>query len=606
MKEKRILYFDCASGISGDMVLGALLDLGADEGILRRELAKLCIDGLELVSEETQKNGIRAKHVHVLVHGEEAERAREHEHGAEREPDTDHAHTMEHDHTAGHVHGADHGQEAGHTHGDSHGHGHLHGAHVHRNFADIRAMIEGSGLKPQVKELSLRIFGRVAAAEAKVHGKSVDEVHFHEVGAVDSIADIVGCAILIDQLKPREIYASILHEGHGTIQCQHGLLSVPVPATSEILASAGVRLQQIDVEGELVTPTGAAIITELAKGFGVMPPMRLACVGWGAGTKDFSIPNVLKVYEGYAPEEPWSHTAPEGLEPGRIVRSGGAGGGKSPEEGEQAPGTADIPRFKRQAQPGNMPLHKPAGLGEDGLKKKFKRVVSEPMEELGEERYRELALFAHRDQRIKQRGTAQEAEAILALFGENQEDGEAGVEDAGEGCRSEVQEKGVAAVQEGYPAGENAPGKDERLHDEVTVLETSLDDCTGEQLGYAMQVLMEAGALDAYYTPVYMKKNRPAWHLTVLARPEDADRLERLIFKHTTTIGIRRHTEQRSILKRAKKEIATPYGRLEVKEISLGEKTRLYPEYESAVKLAKEGDVSLWEIYGNMETGLSK
>lgn len=304
-------------------------------------------------------------------------------------------------------------------------------------------MIGQSALNDSVKELALRIFGRVAEAEAKVHGKPIEEVHFHEVGAVDSIVDIVGCAVLIDMIKPDEIYASVLHEGYGYVKCQHGLLSVPVPATSEVLAAAGAPFMQLDIEGELVTPTGAAIITELAERFGIMPKMRIARIGWGAGTKNLPIPNVLRVYEGTVEEE--------------------------------------------------------------------------------------------------------------------------------------------------------------SLQDEIMILETNLDDCTGEMLGAAMEVLLKAGALDVFYTPVFMKKNRPAYRLTVLAKPQDGVRMEQLMFRHTTTIGVRRRIEARSILKREQVRVNTPCGEIEAKKVYLGEEERIYPEYESAVKLAAENGKSLWEIYRSYE-----
>lgn len=422
-----VLYFDCAAGISGDMTLGALLDLGVDEHLFLEELAKLHVDGYTIQIEETQKNGIRAKHVNVLVDGQPAEDA-----------DSEHA-PHDHGEKVGHEHPHDHGEKTGHAH-----------HHEHRTFADIRRIIEESGLAEDVKALALRIFGRVAKAEAKVHGKAVDEVHFHEVGAVDSIVDIVGCAILIHELHPQAVYASVIHEGHGFVHCQHGMLTVPVPATSEILAAAGAPLAQIDIDGELVTPTGAAIITELAQSFGDMPAMEIEKIGWGAGTKNFPIPNVLKVYAG---------------------------------------------------------------------------------------------------------------RAVLP------------------------DEKSSFAAQ----------------RDEIVVLQTNLDDCTGEMLGHAMDVLMKAGALDVSYTPIFMKKNRPAYCLTVLARPDDEMKLEALIFQHTTTIGIRKRREVRSVLTRERTTVSTPYGEMGAKKVFLNGKERIYPEYESAVKLTEQRGITLWEIYNDYE-----
>ena len=420
MREK-ILYFDCSAGISGDMTLGALIDLGADKNAFLTELEKLHLEGYEIAFETTQRNAITATHVNVILTGQEQVH--------------DHTHIHEHIHDHGHTHEHDH---------EHHSHDHERG-HFHRSFRDIRQMIQNSELSKEVKDLSLRIFTRVARAEAKVHHKDIEEVQFHEVGAVDSIVDIVGSAILITMLKPDRICASVVQDGHGFVHCQHGMLSVPVPAVCEIFAESDALIRQIDVDTELVTPTGAAIISELADSFGTMPVMTIDKIGWGAGTKILKIPNLLKVTLGY------QETASDG--------------------------------------------------------------------------YTE--------------------------------------------------------------------------QDEIMVLETNLDDCTGEMLGAAMEILMENGALDAFYTPIFMKKNRPAWCLTVLARPEDTEKMERLIFLHTTTIGIRRHLDQRRILKREKAVVPTAYGELQVKRVALEDGYRDYPEYESAKKLAVETGKPLWEILKN-------
>lgn len=419
MREK-ILYFDCSAGISGDMTLGALLDLGADKKVFLTELEKLHLEGYEIAFETTQRNAITATHVNVILTGQELAH--------------DHTHIHEHIHDHGHTHEHDH----------EHSHDHEHG-HFHRSFRDIHQMIQNSELSKEVKDLSLRIFTRVARAEAKVHHKDIEEVQFHEVGAVDSIVDIVGSAILITMLKPDRICASVVQDGHGFVHCQHGMLSVPVPAVCEIFAESDALIRQIDVDTELVTPTGAAIISELADSFGTMPVMTIDKMGWGAGTKILKIPNLLKVTLGYQ-----------------------------------------------------------------------------------------------------------------------------------------------ETVSDNYTE-----------QDEIMVLETNLDDCTGEMLGAAMEILMENGALDAFYTPIFMKKNRPAWCLTVLARPEDTEKMERLIFLHTTTIGIRRHLDQRRILKREKAVVPTAYGELQVKRVALEDGYRDYPEYESAKKLAVETGKPLWEILKN-------
>ena len=175
---------------------------------------------------------------------------------------------------------------------------HEHHHHAHRNLNDVNEIIDKSSIDERSKDLAKRIFLRVAKAEAKVHNKPLEEVHFHEVGAIDSIVDIVGTAILINKINPDRIISSIINDGYGFIKCAHGTMSVPVPATSEIFASSNVKFRQIDVDTELVTPTGAAIIAELAEEFTTLPAMVTEKIGWGAGYKDLKIPNVLKVYYG--------------------------------------------------------------------------------------------------------------------------------------------------------------------------------------------------------------------------------------------------------------------------------------------------------------------
>jgi len=274
---KKVLYFDCFAGISGDMTLGALLDLGVDKDVFLKELEKLNVEGFEVKIGRTEKSGIGACDVDViLTNGEHI-----HEH--------DHEHEHEHHHH-------DHDHEHHH-----HSHEHHH-AHVHRNINDINTIIDNSTISENAKDLAKRIFMRVAVAEAKVHGKSLEEVHFHEVGALDSIVDIIGTAILIDMIKPERICASVVNDGHGFVKCQHGFMPVPAPATAEIFASSDVKYKQIDENGEMVTPTGAAIVAELCESFGIMPVMKIEKTGYGAGKREFTVPNLLRVVLGESEE----------------------------------------------------------------------------------------------------------------------------------------------------------------------------------------------------------------------------------------------------------------------------------------------------------------
>ena len=406
----KTLYFDCSSGISGNMVLGALTEIIGDEQYLIEELKKLNTDGYKIEISKKVKNGITGTYVDVIVDGKD-------EYGHEH-----HIHEHHHEHE--------------HEHEDAHEHEHHH-HHEHRNLNDINKIISESTLDEKTKELAKRIFTRVAKAESKVHDKPLEEVHFHEVGAIDSIVDIVGTAILINKINPDKIISSIVNDGYGFIECAHGKMSVPVPATSEIFANRGVKFRQIDIDTELVTPTGAAIIAELAEEFTTLPAMETKKIGWGAGYKDLDIPNILKVYYG------------------------------------------------------------------------------------------------------------------------------------------EMQEK----------------------NENFVVMETNIDDCSGEVLGYTSEILFQNGALDVFFTPIFMKKNRPAYRLTVACKKEDMFRLQNIIFRETTTIGIRYRFEARTELGREIIEIDTKYGKLKAKKVVNNGEEYIYPEYESMKKLAKESNIPIKELY---------
>ena len=399
----KTLYFDCSSGISGNMTLGALLEIVGDDNYLLNELKKLNVDGYRIEISNKVKNGITGKYVDVILE--------------------DDIHDHEHEHE--------------HHHGHSHEHEHEHHHHAHRNLNDVKAIIDNSSIDEKSKELAKRIFLRVAKAESKVHNKPLEEVHFHEVGAIDSIVDIVGTAILVNKINPDKIISSVVNDGYGFIECAHGTMAVPVPATSEIFASSNVKFRQIDVDTELVTPTGAAIIAELAQEFTTLPAMITEKIGWGAGYKDLKIPNVLKVYY----------------------------------------------------------------------------------------------------------------------------------------------------------------GEMEKENESIVVMETNVDDCSGEVLAYTSEKLFENGALDVFYTPIFMKKGRPAYRLSVACRKEDMFKLQNIIFKETTTIGIRYRFEARTELGREMVEIDTKYGKIKAKKVTNNGETYVYPEYESLKEIAQKNDITLKELY---------
>lgn len=289
-----ILYMDCFSGISGNMTIGAFLDLGVDEKMLINELNKLNVDGYKIEISKKIKNGIEGTYFDVILEDEDEEHEHEHEHSHEHdhshhEHSNDHAH---HDHEHAHH---EHSHDQNHNHDENAHHHEAHHQHLHRNLYDVEKIIDDSELSQNVKDLSKKIFNYVAVAEAKVHGKAISEVHFHEVGAIDSIVDIIGTAICVDSLNIDKIVVSKLHVGMGFVKCQHGLMPIPAPATLEIIKNGKIPVYSKGIEGELVTPTGAAIVAALADEFGNQPDMEIEKIGYGSGFKDFEIPNMLRL-----------------------------------------------------------------------------------------------------------------------------------------------------------------------------------------------------------------------------------------------------------------------------------------------------------------------
>ncbi len=280
----RTLYLDCFSGISGDMFIGALIDAGGDSTLLEEELQKLNIsEEYKLSWRKVVKNGISSTKFDVEL-SEIADHKYDdgHQHNHKHE-DVDHNHEHEH---------SDHHHK--HEHSDHHEHSHH---HSHRAYQDIVKLIDGSQLSQKVKETSLNIFRKIGEAEGLIHGISLEKVHFHEVGAVDSIIDIVGASILINKLEIQKIKSSPVCVGAGKVHIDHGIYPIPAPATLEILK--GVPLQQSNIKSELTTPTGAAIVSVLSEDFCTVPSMTVQSVGYGAGTKDFEKhPNVLRVIIG--------------------------------------------------------------------------------------------------------------------------------------------------------------------------------------------------------------------------------------------------------------------------------------------------------------------
>lgn len=400
----KVLYFDCFSGISGDMTLGALLDLGLDHNVFLNELHKLNVSGYSVEIKKVVKNGISGTDVTVI----------------EEEDNGKNDHCREHNH---------YGLEHSHSH-----------SHPERNLRDIENIIDTSGLKPGVKAMSIKIFREIARAEAKVHGKAINEVHFHEVGAIDSIIDIVGSCICIEMLGVERIFASELHDGKGFVKCAHGVIPVPVPAVMEMLCNSNIPLIAEDIPFELVTPTGMGIIKMTCSGFGKMPSLQIERTGYGMGKRETGRFNALRAVIGTLYQQ-------------------------------------DI------------------------------------------------------------------------------------------------------------------------LNEDISILETNIDNMSPEILGYTMEKLFESGALDVYYTPIYMKKSRPAVTLTVLAKCSDEKRFSDMIFKETSTLGIRLSRSSRYTMSRELVKVNTQYGDVRVKVASLGGFMKFAPEYEDCKNIAIKTGLPINKIY---------
>ena len=303
------LYLECYSGISGDMTVAALLDLGADQQVLLEGLESLNLPGYQLKIGRVKKNGIDAcdfdvildepehHHDHDHEHHRDHDHEHHHDHDHEHHHDHDHEHHHDHDHEHHHDHDHEHHHDHDHEHHHDHDHEHHHHHdHVHRNIGDIFAIIDQSKISDRAKQTAKDIFRIIAAAESKAHGIAEDQVHFHEVGAVDSIVDIVSAAICLDNLDITEAVVSDLYEGCGYVHCQHGLMPVPVPAVVNIAADNALRLRLTQTRGEMITPTGAAIAAYLSKGGKLPESFVIEKIGLGAGKKDFATANILRAF----------------------------------------------------------------------------------------------------------------------------------------------------------------------------------------------------------------------------------------------------------------------------------------------------------------------
>lgn len=461
----KTLYLETSSGISGDMFVAAMIDLGADPEALERALNSIPADGFMVEISSVKKSGIACCDFNVILdaahenHDHDmaylygpapvtAAAPQEEAHHCHEDEEAHHCHCHE-DEEAPHCHCHEE-EEAHHCHCHEeeeahhcHGHGGEEPHHHHgRHLAEILDIIDATDMTDSAKALAGKMFHIVAEAESLAHHMPLEEVHFHEVGAIDSIVDIIAAAVTFDSLGITDVIIPCLTEGRGTVRCQHGVLPVPVPATMNIIEAYDMPLTIMEAKGEYVTPTGAAIAAAICTTHQLPKAFRIVRTGLGAGKRAYTErTNILRAYliEGNAMEE----------------------------------------------------------------------------------------------------------------------------------------------------------GKDE-----IVKLETDIDDSTGEALGYTIDRLMQAGALDVHYSPVYMKKNRPAWELTVICKKSRMEELEDIIFKETTTIGIREFPSvMRSILRRNQKQVETPFGIAEVKEVALPGERRFYPEYESVKAIAEKEHLPFAEVY---------
>ncbi|MBQ1390312.1 MAG: nickel pincer cofactor biosynthesis protein LarC [Firmicutes bacterium] len=459
----KILYLECNTGISGDMTVAALLDLGADEARMREVLGAIPDESFSIQVQRVKKAGLDCCDFNVVLdaehenHDHDMEYLYGHEHHHEHE---EHVHNHEHEHHHEHVHDHDHAHTHMHDHDHDHEHHHDHHHHdhdhhhAHRGPREVQAILDQLPMTEGARAIAERTFAILTAAEAKAHGVPEEEVHFHEVGAIDSIVDVVAAAVLIDDLGADQIIVGPITEGTGQVRCQHGIIPVPVPAVANIAAATGLPLKMTDRQGELVTPTGAALAAAVMTGSKLPETVTIKGIGLGAGKRAYDPPSVVRAF-----------------------------------------------------------------LLEDAAAD-------------------------------------------------------------GQGTRGEA-------------VGPAVPGQAET----VWKLEADIDDSTGEQLGFTLERLLEAGARDAHFLPVFMKKNRPAWELTVITDEAHREAMERILFRETTTIGIRRQQVGRTIMARHEESVETEFGPIRVKVCSYGDIEKRYHEYESVRAAALRSGTPFTDVF---------
>ena len=485
----KVLYLDLGMGAAGDMLAASLFDLLSDNE--REEfLVEMNHAGLPdtlIKAEQVQKSGISGIHYRVQIHGEEelSSDMHGHEHGHEHEYEHEHMHGHEHDHEHSHEygHGHEHAQELSHEHEHTHDHSHEHGhghTHEHHGMEEILSRVNALALPVRVKQDITAIYQDIAQAESRVHGRPVNEVHLHEVGMLDAIADIASVSLLLYKLAPDRICASPITTGFGAVRCAHGILPVPAPATAILLEGMPTRAGQ--VEGELCTPTGAALIRHFAGSFGQAPEMVPLRTGYGMGSKEFSRLNCIRAT---------------------------------------------------------------LGLIDESSRMNY--------------------------------GTAADRNAGTGIKEAADKYAQAGIEEAADKYTRTDAEEAAGGT------------------DEIIELACTVDDMTGEEIGFAVEELLRGGALDVWTSAVQMKKNRPGTIITVLCSEELRNAMLHLLFRHTSSIGVRETLHRRYILARVSGDKETAYGSVRTKTVSGYGTTRSKAEYEDLATIARSSGLSLRE-----------
>jgi pyridinium-3,5-bisthiocarboxylic acid mononucleotide nickel chelatase len=474
MVTQKIAYLECPTGIAGDMCLGALVSAGVPLEYLSQQLSQLGISTeYQLSAELVQRNGQQATKVHVtLTDANAATPTPIAEPGIDPFPTFQHRHSHQHPHQHAHIHADEQpGGQRVEMHQDTHSHDHTHTRHL----PEIEQLIKQANLPERAEAWSLAVFRRLAEAEGAVHGIPPEAVHFHEVGATDAIVDIVGTCLGLDWLAIDHLYCSALPTGGGTVWAAHGRLPVPTPAVLKLWEMRQVPIYSNGIERELVTPTGAAIVTTLAQAFGTPPTMTLQQVGLGAGSRDLPIPNILRLWIGERYDESTK----------RAVTS--------------APLAKQIPSH-------SSPLPHPSASS----------LILPPSQE------------------------------------------------------------------------------------PIAVLETQIDDLSPQAIGYVFDALFAVGAVDVFTQAIGMKKSRPGVLLTVVCHPEQVEACEAVLFRETTTLGIRRSLQQRTILKREMQTVETEYGTVRIK-VAWAEDSRqpanVQPEYEDCAQIARQQQLPWREVH---------